>query len=92
MAEDEEKDAAEKNQSLEKEVQLEERQAKQLENHLGEQKERFSKDLAQNQESWETKVHLTETRWRQAEERDDRAQGRLSWETKEEEKKLLEDL
>ncbi|KAI9540706.1 hypothetical protein NQZ68_038377 [Dissostichus eleginoides] len=97
MAEDEKKDSAKKNLSLEKEVQLKERQVKQLENDLDEQKKMFYKDLAQNQESWETKVHLTETRWKQVEEqRDDLAQGQLSWEAKEEqmeeEKKLLEDL
>ncbi|KAK5875260.1 hypothetical protein CesoFtcFv8_027761 [Champsocephalus esox] len=96
-AEDEEKDSAEKNQNLESEVQLKEKQLKQMENQLDEQKKMFSKDLAQNQEIWETKVHLTETRWRQVEEqRDDLAQGQLSWEAKEkqmeEEKTLLEDL
>ncbi|XP_034055961.1 IgA receptor-like [Gymnodraco acuticeps] len=69
----------------------------QLEKEMKEQKEKCSKDLSQKHQSWETTVHLMETQLKEAkEERDNLAQTRLSWETKEkkmgEEKTLLEDL
>ncbi|KAI9518038.1 hypothetical protein NQZ68_041854 [Dissostichus eleginoides] len=79
MVEDEKKDSAMKNLSLEKEVQLKNGRVKQLENDLDEQKERFSKDLAQNQDSWETKVNLVEIKLKEVtQEKNDLAQKHQS--------------
>ncbi|KAK1884317.1 Microtubule-associated protein 1A [Dissostichus eleginoides] len=63
---------AKKNKSCETDV-------KQLKDQMREQEEMFSKDLAQNQESWEAKVNLVEIKLKEVtQEKDDLAQKQLS--------------
>ncbi|KAF3848477.1 hypothetical protein F7725_014974 [Dissostichus mawsoni] len=80
-------DSAKKNLSLEKEVQLKDGRVQQLENDLDEQEEKFSKDLAQNQESWEAKFGLVETKLKEVtQQKHDLAQKHQSREKDLEEK------
>ncbi|XP_033958054.1 golgin subfamily A member 6-like protein 22 [Pseudochaenichthys georgianus] len=91
MAEDEKKDSATKNLSLESEVQLKDGRVKQLVSALDEQKETFSKDLAEKQLSWELLVQQKEKLVKQFENKleeqeetfsKDLAQNQESWEAK----------
>ncbi|XP_033961612.1 interaptin-like [Pseudochaenichthys georgianus] len=90
-AEDEKKDSAKKNLSLESEVQLKDGRVKQLVIGLDEQKETFSKDLAEKQLSWELLVQQKEKLVKHFENKleeqedmfsKDLAQNQESWEAK----------